>query len=350
MSIFTFKPMEQSVFECMAHFSGRTGIQPDATPGSIIRTLFEAVGFQIEDASYRFDQGIQAAIPRAVFEAFDFQALVATPATAPIVFVRAVATVNPVIIPPGTFVARADGFEFQTTSEITIPAGAVSGAGSVIARTPSAAGNSPANTIEFLRGSIPTVIAVTNPAPATGGQDTETLASQKARFALFIASIHRATRAAIAAAVLGVSADGARAREVLVIDKVINDNLLPAVVHVYIDDGFGTTSPELLAAAEAIVYTYAAAGAVPTVYAVLPQAVNVTYSVDGDEEAVALAGNAAAEYLLSLRIGEKVSRENLITAMTNAAQEEITLTQPAMDIEINPYSRATPGTISGSIT
>ncbi|QWK23191.1 MAG: baseplate J/gp47 family protein [Thermus antranikianii] len=153
-------------------------------------------------------------------------------------------------IPQGFRVARADSVEYETLEEATIPAGATQVDVAAAAVEPGEAGNAPANTILYPRYSLPTLARVSNPVPATGGADEESLEDQKRRFALYIAQVHRATRVALEAAVLtAIGPNGERAREALVLDTVLRPCLPPGVVEVYVDDGYGTASAELLQAA-----------------------------------------------------------------------------------------------------
>lgn len=348
-----YKPLEESVWEMLAVFWTESGIEPDAEPGSVIRSLFEAVGFQIEDASFRFDNGLATAIPLAVFDAFGFDPIGATPAQVTLRFTRASPGVSPLLIPAGFRAGRADGIEYETTANATIAAGASTTTAPAVARTDGAIGNTSANTIVYPRGSIPTLASVTNPQPATGGQDEEPLDEQRRRFARYIAMVHRATRPAIAAAALTVTTDaGERATEVVVRDNVHSSAIPPGVFEVWVDDGDGTASATLVAAIDALVHDYRAAGAIHDTYAVTPYPITIHATLYGDPgtDAVNAADAAARAYIAALHVGEKVSRENLITALTNAHADiaEVTLALPGTDIVIGDTSRATLGSLTVS--
>lgn len=340
---YTFKTLDQSLWEQMSLFWSRTGIKPDPEPGGVLRTLFEAVGFEVEDLSFRFDQALDQAIPLAVFEAFGFEPLEALPASAPVTFTRAAGYPDPLTIPEGFRVSRADGFEYELTSDATIPGGNTEVTVSVVAVNAGAAGNTPANTITQPSSSIPTLIDVTNDQPAIGGQDAEPLEDQKRRFAGFIAMVHRATRAALAAAALTVQTGaGERAREVLILDNVYASHLVPGLIEVWVDDGFASASSSLVDDIHSIVEAYRAAGAVHSTHAVTPHNVTIEYTLDGDPDFLEMCDEAARTYIRELRIGQKVSRENLITAITNAAagEREIDLIQPSADVMISQTARA----------
>ncbi len=349
---YTYKPLEETVWEMLALWWSRTGIKPDVEPGSVLRTLCEAVGFEVEDLSFRFDSGLETAIPLAIFEAFGFEPLEATKATVPLTFQRSAAFSSPLEIPAGFTVGRADGVDYEVVLGGEIPAGESSVTLSALCTVAGAVGNSPANTVIFPRASLPTLISVTNPQAAKGGQDEEPLDDQKARFARYIASVHRATRAALEAAALAVATDaGERATEVRILDAVYKEGLLPGYVEVWVDDGFATASLALIDAIQAELERYRAAGAVHATYAVTPVSVDVTYELDGDPDDLEACDQAARDYVRGLRIGQKVSRENLITALTNAAtrSKEVTLLAPEADVPVGQTQRAVLGTLSGSV-
>lgn len=343
-----YKPLNESAWEMLAVFWTESGIEPDAEPGSVIRSLFEAVGFEIEDASFRFDDGIDKGIPAAVFDAFAFEPLGATRAQVTLQFQRTTPGTTPLLIPAGFRVGRADGIDYETTVDAQIAAGETTTTAPAVCVTVGAIGNALANTITHPRGSLPTLASVTNLQPATGGRDEEPLEEQRRRFARYIASIHRATRAALAAAGLAVITDaGERASEVVIRDNVDSDIIPPGAIEVWVDDGDGTASQPLVDAIHQELMHYRAAGAVHSTQAVGPVPIDITATVDGGDDAVDAADDAARAYIAGLRVGQKVSRENLITAMTNAHHgvHEVTLTQPSADIMLAPTTRAVVSTI-----
>jgi hypothetical protein len=349
---YTYKPLEETVWEMLALWWSRTGIKPDAEPGSVLRTLCEAVGFEVEDLTFRFDSGLETAIPLAIFEAFGFEPLEATKATVPVTFTRSAAFSSPLEIPAGFKVGRADGVDYEVVLGGEIPAGESSVTLAALCTVPGAIGNAPANTVIFPRASLPTLVSVANPQPAEGGQDEEPLDDQKARFARYIASVHRATRAALEAAALAVTTDaGERATEVLVLDAVYKTGLSPGYVEVWVDDGFATASLALVDAIQQELERYRAAGAVHATYPVEPVPVDVSYQLDGDPDDLDACDQAARDYVRSLRIGQKVSRESLITALTNAAVNsfEVTLLEPAADVMVGQTERAVLGALGGSM-
>jgi len=348
VSTFAFKTLDEALFEMLATWWARTGIQPDTTPGSVLRTLFEAVGFQVEDLTFRFDQEVRKAIPRAVFEAFGFTPLPATRAQTTLRFERGAPYTTPLEIPRGFRVARADSVEYETLEDAAIAPGATWVDVPAAAVEAGERGNAPVASILYPRYALPTLTRVWNPVPATGGSDEEPLEEQKRRFALYIAQVHRATRVALeAAALTAIGPAGERAREVLVLDTVLRPCLPPGVVEVWVDDGYGTASSGLLQAVAEAVDAMRAAGVYARVYRAEAFPVDVRVAVDGPEEAWGAVEEAARRYLLGLRVGEKISRENLITALTvsHPKVREIDLLEPLEDVRLPFYTRAVPGVL-----
>ncbi|PZA08291.1 baseplate J/gp47 family protein [Meiothermus sp. Pnk-1] len=349
---YTFKSLDESLWEMLALWWGRTGIEPDTEPGSVLRTLFEAVAFQVEDLTYRFDRQAEAAIARAAFTAFNFQPRQATQAQTLLRFRRPVPQPAPLRIPKGFRVARFDGVEYETLVEGAIAAGQVLADIPAIAVEPGENGNCPAGAIIVPRSPLPGLEGVSNPQPATGGSDAETLEQQQARFARYIATLQGGTLAGLeAAALLAESPDGERITQALVLDPVVDPSIPAGTVYLYVDNGTASVTPAMLTYLRNTLDAGRPAGIDLRVLAAQPIAVNVTFSLRGTPAALEAAKSAAQSYIKNLGIGEKVSRENLITALTIAHPDirEVDLTDPAGDEMIPMGYRAVLGTLSGAL-
>lgn len=175
-------------------------------------------------------------------------------------------------IPVGTQVATADGSQvFQVYADLTngayspsvgtaggyqLLAGALTVRVPVQALTAGTAGNVAAGTITKLQSPV-AVDAITNTAGFTNGSPAETDAAVKARFPLFIASLARATRGALAYAVaaLGLNLQSAFA-EFQQRDGTPADGMNC----VFVDDGSGAPPAATVAAAANAVGAYRAFG------------------------------------------------------------------------------------------
>lgn len=164
----------------------------------------------------------------------------------------------------------------------------------VHATTPGLSGNVGTGVITLQRSAMPGIDTVTNSLPLTGGEDAESDESIKARFPLYIASLSKATRIAIEAAISAV-------QQGLTFSVEENEDeqgaFRPGHFVVVVDDGTGTPPPALLAR------VYAAVDAV--------RALTVTFSV---RPPVVLAANIS----LSISVGPGGSKPALVAAVQSA--------------------------------
>jgi len=352
MQAYAYKSLEQSLWEMLSLFRARSEINPDVEPGSILRTTFEAVGFQVEDLTYRFDTAVNEAIPEAVYEAFGFPRQLGNRAQTTVRFTRNTASTVELVIPQGYRVARLDGFEYQTLNQLVIHPGRVDGSVTVEALQEGAEGNSAVGTITRLRSSIPTLQSVTNTTPALGGRNEEDPQDQQKRFALFLAQLHRSTHPALAAyAFLSSTLAGEGVTDVRIVDRMQRRSLPPGIVQVIVDNGSGTISDDLVSVVQSQMDRHRAAGAYITAFGARAYPVDMSFEIDGAPEVQPLCEAAAVAYLNSLGIAEKFSYENAITALTNAHERvnEVTLLEPTGDIFLGFTDVITPGTIRARV-
>jgi uncharacterized phage protein gp47/JayE len=140
---------------------------------------------------------------------FSFPRLSAVQATGWVTFSRFTAT-SQALIPLGTQVTTTDGSEsYSVIADTTVNAWDASPSGYVIAAgvsslsvpvradTAGAAGNAQPGTVTVMTGSVLYVDKVTNTEAFVNGMDAESDDDYRARFVLWIASLSKATRAAI---------------------------------------------------------------------------------------------------------------------------------------------------------
>ena len=147
---------------------------------------------------------------------FGLARLAATFATGQVTFARFTAT-QQAVVPIGSTVQTSDGSQnFTVTIDTTNSAyNASLGGYALISGTPSisvpvrdtvagSGGNVQAAAIAVITTPIPGVDTVTNAAPYTNGIDAETDAALRIRFVAYLASLSKATRAAIGYAITSV--------------------------------------------------------------------------------------------------------------------------------------------------
>lgn len=157
---------------------------------------------------------------------------------------------NQAVIPVGSLVQTADGTQgFAVIADTTqaaynaglqayvIPAGTNSCVASVQSLNAAAAANVVAGAISILAQSIPFVDTVNNAAPTTGGADPESDTAYHARFPQFIASLSRATKAAISFAIQSL---GPNVDFTLTENQSIGGVFQPGFFFVIADNGTGS--------------------------------------------------------------------------------------------------------------
>ena len=343
------KVYDEALTEMVRAFWGALGSEPDLVEGSVELAFLSAVAFQVADLSARGDKAVQRAVPEAIFAAFGFARLQATPATLVLRFVTPAPAIREIVIPVGTRVATGDNVTFATTSEAFIISGSVSTDVQAIAVTPGKSGNVGAGVVTRLASNIAFISAVSNVSPGQGGRDTETLDEQKARFARYLRRLDTSTLEAIAAGLVELrSANGERIEQVLVTDGEIDAAIPPGVLRYYAYKQ-GGLSAGLTGALLAYARKNKAGGVKVEPGLLNVTRINITGSVLANQANTAPAvRDAATAYVRALKIGEKVSRENLITVMTDAHPGvlEITLITPNADIIASAYEKLEPGTVS----
>lgn len=356
---FDVKHFEAIAASMMNYLSSVQSLVTDFNIGSINRTLLESVAMELEEIYYRLYKAIEKAIPEALYTTFDFDRLPATAAVGTVTFSRATAAPQNYLIPEGTILATVSGIEFAVLADATLPSGSTSVGVQVRAVVPGASGNVAANSITVMRSVILGVDAVTNAAALTGGADLESDDARKARFQAFISSLARAP-------VNGVEA-GARTTTLIdpvsgnIVERVqvakldepfLTDSSTPAgVATLYIDNGAGSASTELVAQCQKIidgyidpdtqqsVIGYKAAGVVIQVKPVTAQLVTVDATVFLMPGATAdvVRDNlkaTAANFFSRLGIGEEVDRERLLASlMVVQGVRTLILSSPQADVQ-----------------
>lgn len=233
-----------------------------------------------------------------------FTRLPAKPATGLVTFAR-FSVGQPATVPVGAEVGTDDGaLIFRVTADpahpaydataagYVLPAGTTSVAVPVAAVLPAgatngAAWNVGANRITQSRSGSTGLSAVTNAAPFTTGLDAESDPAFRERFRLYIAGLSKGTEAAIRSAIANVR----QALQVSLDER-------PGYVTVYVDDGTGSCSADLLALIRPAVDAVRAGGVIVTVQPAqrLDATVSMTVAVAAGYE----AGDVVARVVAAL--------------------------------------------------
>ncbi len=238
------------------------------------------------------------------------------------------------VVPAGLPVRTADGSQtFVVVAEPTNTAWQASvngfvlaaGTGSVdvpvIATVPGSSGNVGAGTVTLVAASVPGIDMVANAVSFGGGVDAESDPALRARFQLFLATRSRGTNLAINGAVLSTR----QGLTTSILENVsVDGTARMGSFVVTVDDGTGTPSPEILAAAAAAIEAMRPVG---TTFAVRPPAVTwvaisltVTTTATDTHNAVAAAvTSAVATFVDALPIGAGLPYSRLMQVAYDAS-------------------------------
>jgi phage-related baseplate assembly protein len=353
-----------------------TALAPELTdfvPGSIVRSLLETVGIELQRQDYAIFDAIRQAIETGTFQNFDFNRLSATPAGGLVSFSRTTATTEVTISAGHRVRVPGSTRQYATTAAATLEVGVLTLDVGVQAETVGPDGNTPAGTVvELVDGLVG--FTITNPAPFLNGLAQESANARRQRFLLYIAGLSRGTAAAIQFAALSVQLLDAEGE---VVERVtgaqVHEPYLDDVdrrigmVEVWIDNGSGTVSAALVAETIQVLRGYreadgtrhegwVAAGIDLQVYAVAAQIVNVTGTVavlsgfDGPAVAADVAASMVS-YIQSVAVFQPVVYAELIAAaMEVDGVQDVTLTEPTGNVNVIGQARAIPGTVSITVS
>lgn len=325
----SLKGFSQLVEDMAAALQGSAATIVDVSAGSVLRAIFEAnasVALWLQWLLLRVLQTTRAATSSGAdldswMADFNLTRLPASAATGTVTFSRYVNTL-PATIPVGSIVKTSDGtISFSVTADATlstwqapsngyvIPGGVSAVTVPVTCLTYGSAGNVLANAITTIASSLPGIDQVINPAGLTNGRDAETDDAFRVRFRSYLASLSRATVAAVRNAAISVQQG---------LSVVIQENTGPdgnpaaGSFLLTVDDGSGYPSSSLLSAVAGAVDVVRPIGTAFVVRApeVITANVTLLVTLSSSASAAAYVSNiqqAVATYLNSLPIGGAAS-------------------------------------------
>lgn len=285
MSSYTPRSFAEILAELVAHARAATDKVTDFNVGSVTRSWLEAAAIGLDSLWMQTAQDIAVAIPEATYLAFGFGRLPAAYALGEVTLYLDAARTEDVVFPAGTRVVKiGSAVDFLTVSDATIPAGALEVTVLARATANGAGANVGIGDLSVLPDYAGIGYGVTNRSPITGGRGEESDAERQQRFGDYIASLSRATTGALeyAARLATVTADEA------VVEQALHVFLSerPGTVDVYIHNGVGGTSAELIARAREIIEGadgvpgYRAAGIEARYFAMIDVPLDIAASVE----------------------------------------------------------------------
>lgn len=314
----------------------------DYTEGAVNRGLIAAVADIIQETDQLIYRGLRDGINTGVYKSFNFARKPPAFASGNELFTIPGVLVSPLPVPVGTQVQpRGSSVIYSTTAPGTIPAGP--GPNSVlipvIASVAGTVGNTGANTITQIVGSLGATATATNPAPFINGTDQESDSGRFQRFQDFIAGLSKGTQFAIrqiAEQQYITDVNGnitEQVQQALVIEPWKNNGFI-GLVNTYIDNGSGTASGVLVAQTLkaiagfidgfGITHTgFISAGVRPFVGPVIPARLDITATATlppGGDPTVLLpnAISAITSYIQSLNAGDETILAQIEAAAINA--------------------------------
>lgn len=172
----------------------------DFTPGSAIRSLYEAIALEIEQLYILTKENIYWGIQEGVIESFDFKRRHARKAYGNVTL----RFYNPIeedyIIPRGTTFTSTNQeypYQFETLVEYRVPKDSTEAILEVFSKQTGASSNIPENTLNVMTSSPPSLRSVSNETSFNTGADLESLEDFKKRFQDFVETRGRATNKSI---------------------------------------------------------------------------------------------------------------------------------------------------------
>lgn len=214
----------------------------DFNEGSVIHTFLDTVSRLAERLYIAIRQGYNEVLQILPYSPFKFEKKSGMYATGSVKFLRSAVLNVDTIIPVGTEI-QGSGVLYVTTETGTIPAGELESVQiGIRAAELGAEGNADSGAVTTLVSALSSdVTGVINNNPITGGSDAETDTDFENRFRIYLNGLSGTTAYSIKNAAL--SADGVKNA------SVVNHNPPLGNVYnatVYIDDGSGGASPEVL--------------------------------------------------------------------------------------------------------
>lgn len=221
----------------------------DFVVGAVGRTMLEAPSIEIDELYQAYSAGLVEGIPIAIYRSFQFELQPAKAASGVVRLFAQAGHNAPVAVPAGFLVASSSA-QYQTAEIGVIPVGAEWVDVLAVCTTPGPAGNASPGEIKFLVSSRIGVVRVTNPAAIRNGRGAESEQERKLRFIDYVRSLAKGTIGACLYHARQASIPGPNG---LVYERVARAEVEETEGHVdmFIHNGVGNTSAELVARADA---------------------------------------------------------------------------------------------------
>lgn len=333
---------DETLQAMLAYAQSQTPELTDITPGSIFRSLYEALANELETLEYSALDRVATNLPESPYRLWSFERRTASAASGT-VRLTATATISSAIsIPSGTQV-RVPGTDkvYRTLQAYTFPAGA---SGSTLDITVVSIGagviyNTTAATMKEFVSAPSSSLSVSNPLAFTNGLDEETDAERQARFASFIRSLHRATADSLEQAAEQATVVDSNGVVIERVKTARSVDISAGLARVYISNGSNVAaSTALITAANTLVQAIKAAGVTIQVQAATLSTTTVTVSITRDAStSLAMVQTDIQERITALvaglAIGGTLYREQIAaTVLKVPGVIDVTVSAPVANV------------------
>lgn len=330
------------VSDMIAAWSGQTGVKPVFQSGDVLLAFWQALAGQLDFLQAQIQ--IVLNLTRAGTSTgadldswmaqFNFPRLGATYATTTVTFTKNLPAAQPIVISVGDIVQTQGGaYQYAVVADTTelsysvsqkgyvLVAGATSLTATVQATVAGSGSNVIAGAISQFGTSIPGIDSVTNGQPVENGYDAETDEAFRARFQLYLATLAKATKAAILAAALSV-------QQGLVVNLLENQRPdgtpLMGSFTAIVDDGSGNPPTSLLNNVYAAIDATRAFSVQPFVAAPTEIAATIVITIRLAPGANAAITNTTVQNAITGIVNETAAGATLYTSTIDAAAKLVT--------------------------
>jgi uncharacterized phage protein gp47/JayE len=335
--MFERKSMEQIVQGMIDWTKGVTTKLTDFRVGSKIRSIYEAVGTEIEKLYDKVYRAVKQATEDNMYSIMDFDKLPAVNASGKVTFGRSTAADTNYLIAAGTIITTratsvAAPLKFSTTEDGLLASGTASVDIPVVCLEAGEVGNQDANTITEFTTKPAGVETVTNATGFSNGRNEETKEEQKIRFQKFVQSRMRGTLESCEYGAITVELKDTNGNVTeQVKQSTASEDLInrKGEVDVYIWNGVGAASAALISETEKVltgyhdattgepVYGYKPAGILVNVYSAVAKYVTIKFVITPESwttvnDLKASIENEVDGYFAALTLGQTVIQSALL--------------------------------------
>jgi uncharacterized phage protein gp47/JayE len=363
---FQIKDFTSIVAGMVNNMRGTQSAITDYNIGSAARTMIEAPAVEMDELYQQTFSGLREVIPVATYQSFNFARLPASAASG-VVTLTVTSSASTRVIAAGTVLSTpASSVTYAVVSDVTIAPAATTALVLVSATRAGAVGNIPANSTFSMTPAPDGFVSAINLAAIGNGQDQESDDQRKQRFNQYISTLPRGTNASLvygAKTAALYDANGVeieRVRAASVEEPYLSDpGEPPALIKVYVHNGAGSTSADLVTRATEVltgyidpatgekVAGYKAAGVKMEVYEADEVSIAVTAELTAAPgyvaaDLIAAASATLADYLRSLDMGESYLEAEALYRIKSIAGV-VNFTGLPADTAADPNEKIVPG-------